>query len=107
MMIDSIISTYDYGGVDSISLETELVSVHEAAQMLNVDRSRVNVLLTQGRFVGAAKIGRNWVIPRVAVENFQRLPPGGRKNTKQKQAADRELVAAALSELKGGVSDGE
>ena len=32
-----------------MSLETELMSVHDAAIVLNVDRSRINVLLKQGR----------------------------------------------------------
>ena len=79
-----------------MSLETELMSVHDAAVVLNVDRSRVNVLLKQGRFDGAAKIGRNWVIPREAVENFKRLPPGVKSKTKQQQKEDKALIAQAL-----------
>ena len=79
-----------------MSLETELMSVHDAAVVLNVDRSRVNVLLKQGRFDGAAKIGRNWVIPRVSVENFKRLPPGGRRNIKYQTEEDKALIAEAL-----------
>ena len=89
-----------------MNLETELMSVTDVALALSVDRSRVNVLLRQGRFAGAVKIGRNWIIPRASVESFQRLPPGGRKNTKQKQAEDRAVVAAALEELRRR-SDGE
>ncbi len=85
-----------------MSLTAELVSVHDAAMMLNVDRTRINVLLNQGRFEGAAKIGRNWVIPREAVENFKRLPPGGRKNLKQQHRDDEAMMARVLAENERG-----
>lgn len=81
-----------------MSLTDEYISVHDAALMLNVDRSRINVLLKQGRFLGAVKIARNWVIPREAVENFKRLPPGGRKNLKQQHRDDAAMIARALEE---------
>lgn len=81
-----------------MSLTDEYISVHDAALMLNVDRSRINVLLKQGRFLGAVKIARNWVIPREAVENFKRLPPGGRKNLKQQHKDDAAMIARALAE---------
>lgn len=89
-----------------MNLTADLVSVHEAAQMLNVDRSRINVLLAQGRFNGAAKIGRNWVIPRASVENFKRLPPGGRRNSKREEdRAMMERLKAEVAEQKGVVVD--
>ena len=94
-----------------MSLETELMSVHDAALMLNVDRSRINVLLKQGRFDGAAKIGRNWVIPRVSVENFKRLPPGGKRNIKYQHEEDTAMIARALeatqSVMNGTVTGGD
>ena len=93
-------------GHDRMSLETELMSVTDAALALNVDRSRVNVLLRQGRFAGAVKIGRNWIIPRASVEGFQRLPPGGRKNTKQQKAEDEAMMASVREQLRGAVKDG-
>ena len=79
-----------------MSLETELMSVHDVAEMLGVDRSRINVLLQQGRFEGAAKIGRNWVVPRKSVETFRRLPPGGRKGARQRKEEDKALVSDFL-----------
>ncbi len=75
-----------------MGLETELMSVHDVAIMLNVHRSRVNVLLQQGRLDGAIKVGRNWVIPRSSVENFKRLPPGGSKNLKQQHEEDKAMI---------------
>lgn len=82
-----------------MSLETELMSVHDVAEMLGVDRSRINVLLRQGRFAGAAKIGRNWIVPRKSVETFRRLPPGGRKGTKQQKEEDKALVSNFLEAI--------
>ncbi len=76
-----------------MSLTAELISVHDAAIMLNVDRSRVKLLCRQGRFDGATKIARNWVIPRASVENFRRLPPGGSKNLKQQHEEDKAMLA--------------
>lgn len=81
----------------------EYVSAHDAALRLNIDRSYILALCRQGRFAGAAKIGTSWAIPREAVENFQRLKPGVKSKTKQKQAEDREIVAAALEAVKGGM----
>lgn len=83
-------------GDNAMNIIADLVSVPEAAKMLNVDRTRVNILCRQGRFDGAAKIGRNWVIPREAVENFKRLPPGVKSKTKQQQKEDKALIAQAL-----------
>ena len=90
-----------------MSLTDDYVSVHDAAIMLNVDRTRVNRLLYQGRFEGAVKIARNWVIPREVVENFQRLKPGVKSKTKQQKAEDEAMMAAVREQLKGAVSDGE
>lgn len=90
-----------------MSLETDFMSVHDAAIMLKVDRSRVKLLCRQGRFAGATKIARNWIIPREAVENFKRLPPGGRYGAKQQRKDDEALVARTLEELKAGETNGE
>ena len=90
-----------------MSLTDDYVSVHDAAIMLNVDRTRVNRLLYQGRFEGAVKIARNWVIPREAVENFQRLKPGVKSKTKRQKAEDEAMMAAVREQLKGAKADDE
>ena len=87
-----------------MSLTVDLVSAQEAAQILSVDRSRILVLLRQGRFAGAAKIGSYWAIPREAVENFQRLKPGVKSKTKQKREEDKALLASVREQLKGSCS---
>ena len=88
-----------------MTLSEHLISASEAGVMLGISTVRMNVLLRQGRFAGAAKIGRNWIIPREAVENFQRLKPGVKSKTKQRKAEDEALIAAVREELKGAVSD--
>ena len=76
-----------------MSLTDGLMSVHDVAIVLNVDRSRVKLLCRQGRFEGAVKIARNWVIPRSSVENFKRLKPGVKSRTKQQHEEDKAMIA--------------
>ena len=54
----------------------ELVSTSQAADLLNISTSRVNLLCRQGRFHKAEKIGGIWIIPRQSVVNFSRLKRG-------------------------------
>ena len=77
-------------------LSEHLLSAPEAGKILGLSTVRINVLLREGRFNGAEKIGRNWVIPRVSVEKFKRLPPGGRRNIKYQTEEDKALIAEAL-----------
>ena len=83
-----------------MSLTAELISVHDAALLLNVDRSRVKLLCRQGRFDGAVKIARNWVIPRASVENFQRLKPGVKSRTKQQHEEDKAMIERLRGEMR-------
>ena len=89
-----------------MSISDKYMSAHDAALALNIDRSYILTLCRKGRFAGAEKLGNYWVIPRAAVENFKRLPPGVKSKSKQQQQDDKELVARTLEELKGGVSNG-
>ena len=79
-----------------MTLKEQLISAPDAGKILGLTAVRVGVLCRQGRFNGAEKIGRNWVIPREAVENFKRLPPGVKSKTKQQQKEDKALIAQAL-----------
>lgn len=88
-----------------MTLIEDCVSAQEAAVILNVDSSRVLVLCRQGRFAGARKFGRDWVIPRDAVENFHRLPPGGLKNLKHQHEADKAMLVTVREKLRGGMTD--
>ena len=83
-----------------MSLTDEYMSVHDAAMMLNIDRSRINRLLNQGRFDGAVKIARNWVIPRKSVEKFKRLPPGVKSKTKQQHEEDKAMIERLRGEMR-------
>ena len=59
-----------------MSLTNDLVTAHQAADLLGVSRARIGALCRQGRFPGAALIGPLWMIPKADVENFKRLPRG-------------------------------
>ena len=82
----------------------DLISVPEAAKILDIDKSRVGRLCRQGRFKNARKIGDRWVIPRESVENFTRLAPGKRLHTKTHAAYGYLILKKAIKEadnLKG------
>lgn len=53
-----------------------LLSVAEVAEEMGVHPSRVKALLQEGRLAGARKIGRDWIVPRVALELFNPKPEG-------------------------------
>lgn len=57
-------------------LNKSYIDSPEAARMLNISDSRIRRLCLDGRFEGAIKAGKSWIIPKIAVENFKRLPPG-------------------------------
>lgn len=94
-----------------MSISDEYLSAVDAALMLNIDRSRILVLCRQGRFIGAEKIGSSWAIPRKSVENFRRLPPGGKRNIKYQHEEDTAMIARALeatqSVINGTVTGGD
>ncbi len=75
-----------------MSISGEYMSAHDVALKLNIDRSYILALCRQGRFDGAEKIGNYWVIPRVSVENFQRLKPGVKSRTKQQHEEDKAMI---------------
>ena len=66
----------------------------EAARMLNITDSRIRRLCLDGRFEGAIKAGKSWLIPRIAVGNFKRLAPG----KKPPGTDEKELLLQAINE---------
>ena len=79
----------------------EYVTAVEAAQIMGITRNRVGRLCLDGRFDGAFKFGRSWMIPRVAVLNHKPLPPGVKPKTPGR-TDDAALLSSALDEAKGG-----
>ena len=63
-----------------------------AAQILNLSKSRINILCRGGRFDGAFKAGWSWLIPKTAVANFTRLKRGRKRNL------DRVIIEHAIAE---------
>ena len=81
------------------------VSVSEAAKILKIDRSRVGRLCREGRFEGASKIGKSWIIPREAVLNHTHLKPGPKLKTPRREE-DVALLKAVFEEVhKEGASN--
>lgn len=73
----------------------DLVPAREAGKMLNVNRARIGVLCREGRFKGAVKTTLGWLIPREAILNFKRLPPGLKPKT-PKREDDLTLAKKAI-----------
>ena len=74
-------------------IDQQYVDGPEAARMLNVSNSRIRRLCLDGRFEGALKTGRAWLIPRKEVEEFQRGRPGKRVQ----EPTDREIAIYAIN----------
>lgn len=90
--------------INKEDIEKNYIDAVAAGEILGVTRSRVSKLCLTGRFQGAIKIGRSWIIPREAVLNHKPLPPGVKSRServKAEQAALREEIAAAISAAKG------
>ena len=81
-----------------MNLHNDLLSAKETSKILGISVIRVGVLCRQGRFNGAEKIGSSWIIPRQAVENFTRLPPGVKSKTATR-LQDKELIANTFAKL--------
>ncbi|MBR1439463.1 MAG: helix-turn-helix domain-containing protein [Synergistaceae bacterium] len=81
-----------------MTIHENFVSAREAAQMLNITPTRIGLLCRQGRFEGAEKIGAGWIIPREAVVNHKRLPPGLKPKVLKREEI-KNIKDKALREL--------
>ncbi len=61
-----------------------------AAELLGVTRETITRHCQANRFPGQIQIGRFWLIPREAVENFTRLKPGPKKKGSVKSHAEND-----------------
>jgi excisionase family DNA binding protein len=64
-----------------IDLE-EMVTLPEAAKLLDVDQTYVRLLVKQGRIAGF-KFGRNYLVNRQSAVSFQKKPGYGRPKSKR------------------------
>ena len=76
-------------------IDRDYIDSVEAARLLEVTDARIRRLCLDGRFQGAIKAGKSWLIPKIAVENFTRLRPGLKSKV---NPDDRTIWANALKE---------
>lgn len=91
--------------INVADIQENYMTAPQAAEYLGLTRNRVGRLCIDGRFSGAVKLGRNWLIPREAVEHHERLKPGDLRH-----AEDKALIAqlqAKIAKMEGGVNDGQ
>ena len=71
-------------------IDKNYVDSVEAGRLLNITDARIRKLCLDGRFAGALKTGKSWLIPKQSVENFTRLPPGKKSRKNQNEAFIKE-----------------
>ncbi len=54
----------------------DYMTTTEAAAELGVTRARIRQFIAEGRLPGARKAGRDWLIPRDALEPVRERKPG-------------------------------
>ena len=75
-------------------VQENYMTAPEAAKYLGLTRNRVGRLCIEGRFSGAVKLGRTWLIPREAVKHHERLKPG-----ELARAEDRAIIERLKEEI--------
>ena len=78
-------------------IDRDYIDSIEAARLLNVTDARIRRLCLDGRFQGAIKAGKSWIIPKIAVENYkpQRRGP---KPIRRPYPDDRTVIRNAMAE---------
>ena len=80
-------------------IQENYMTAPEAAKYLGLTRNRVGRLCIDGRFLGAVKLGRTWLIPREAVKHHERLKPGDLARADDKAMIER--LKGEIERLKG------
>lgn len=80
--------------ITQAEIEKDYIDSPEAARLLGISDSRIRRLCLDNRFEGAIKAGKSWLIPKIAVENFKRLPRGA----KPREQVDREFLGNKINE---------
>lgn len=62
----------------------KLYSIAETAEKIGLSIPRIQVLCRQGRFPGAIKVGRAWVVPESAIQGYTPGQPGRPKPPRMK-----------------------
>lgn len=86
--------------MSSTKLIDTYMTAPEAANFLGLTRNRIGRLCLSGRFQGAVKKDRFWLIPREDVENYTKLKTGPKPKTPSRDD-DKTLIANTLAQLKG------
>lgn len=80
-------------------IDRDYIDSIEAARLLGISDARIRRLCLDGRFEGAIKAGKSWLIPKITVENFKPLRRGP-KPIRRPVPDDRTVLANAIQEAK-------
>lgn len=64
-------STFHTKGGEAVDVQ-DYIPMSEAVAIIGVHRSYIAKLCANGKLAGAAKVGRNWLIPRASAEEYRR-----------------------------------
>lgn len=78
-------------------IERDYYSTIEAAKVLNISDARIRRLCLDGKFEGALKTGKSWLIPKITIKNFERLPRG---RPKPRNKYGKDVLIRTIKELK-------
>lgn len=84
----------EFSMITQEEIERDYVDTLSAARELGITDARIRKLCSEGRFEGALKTGRAWIIPKISVKNFIRLRPRSIK----RELTDREVIGQAIKE---------
>ncbi|MBQ7154921.1 MAG: helix-turn-helix domain-containing protein [Synergistaceae bacterium] len=72
---------------------SEYISVEEAAERSGYGKWNITLLCRQGKLEGAVKIGKVWLIPKKALEDYKPGPQGFAAVWAHRRAAQQEAQA--------------
>jgi excisionase family DNA binding protein len=81
------------------SLSGDYITTAEASEIYGKSESMIARLCQYGRLPGIKKVGKTWLIPREAMENYTPMKRGPRTK-KEKLSAELDGIKAAISETK-------
>ena len=64
--------------MEKTSMDSGFVGIQEASDALGISTRRTRILANEGKFAGARKIGRDWIIPRASIAGVKVYGKSGR-----------------------------
>ena len=83
----------------------EFITIEEAMTLSGYTRRNITDLCKKGKLPGARKMGKQWLVPKQALENYTPGPRGFAavwEKIRAEEAALRDEIKGAVDEARGG-----